>query len=340
MSSVGQNMNNKNTIIQRQAAPATAPATPVATPVIATEVPVASPAGVPTLLKSSTDSLNAGAREGLAVLDESRNESAAYVRKMAVILSILLQSPEMQKNLALLVISGGHFLADLIYNSGQLANDMSFALGPAARQWAWAGSNLFRDSALILFSGAVNMIPIVGPIIGTSLGLTDAQFQAASQVIWQYPLVLDRTTTAAEGFNDNMKDANKQLEVVAEAFRYMGEAAAKIAEAEGGGEELKNEARNLESQIKFTAENKLNSMNLPASAVPITMKSDLKSEVPLAPAPPSAPTSGQTFMGGSKKRKYRKKTGKRKKLKKGKKKTLKKKKKQRRKKGTKKKALH
>ena len=135
--------NNKNTIIQRQAAPATAPATPVATPVIATEVPVASPAGVPTLLKSSTDSLNAGAREGLAVLDESRNESAAYVRKMAVILSILLQSPEMQKNLALLVISGGHFLADLIYNSGQLANDMSFALGPAARQWAWAGSNLF-----------------------------------------------------------------------------------------------------------------------------------------------------------------------------------------------------
>ena len=327
MSSVGQNTNKKeNTIIQRQAAPATpVRATPAAaTPVRATAVPVASsPARVPTLLKSSTASLNAGAREGLAVLDESRNESAAYVRKMAVILSILLQSPEMQKNLALLVISGGHFLADLIYNSGQLANDMSFALGPAARQWAWAGSNLFRDSALILFSGAVNMIPIVGPIIGTSLGLTDAQFQAASQVIWQYPLVLDRTTTAAEGFNDNMKDANKQLEVVAEAFRYMGEAAAKIAEAEGGGEELKNEARNLESQIKFTAENKLNSMNLPASPV-FTMESGPTSEVPLLEAIP--------LKGGSKKRKYRKKTRKRKKLKKGKKKTLKKKKKQRRKK--------
>jgi len=338
-------------------------ATSAVPPVPATSI---EPEDIAAPLAPELRSLVKGEEEAIMELNELKDENAAYVRKMAVTLSIILQDPEMQLNLALLVISGAHFLADVIYNSADIALIMGKALGPAARKSGYVGATFVNEATMVAFGTALSLIPGVGPLLGGWVNLTPPAMDAAGEMIWNFPGLLQRWEAIGEPIGESVGSINELTNQISGFTNVLNDAIGDIA-GQDCAEDWKNmpikERQkckklliNLKKASKAAAaeagEEKVEEVKKAFAAAQTDQFNNPKT-IALASAPPrtqqpQVPAVPMTAAaaGGSKKRKHRKKrthkrrkkTKKHKKLKK-RRKSRKKKKKQRRKKGTKKRAL-
>ena len=161
------------------------------------------------LLDSSLRSLNEHTETALMKFKSRSDEDAAYVRKIAVTLSIILQDPEMQLNLALLVISGAHFLADVIYNTADVALITGRALGPFARKAGYVGATFASEATMVAFGTALSLIPGVGPLLGGWVNLTAPAMGAAGEVIWNFPGILQRWEAIGEPIGKSVGSMNE-----------------------------------------------------------------------------------------------------------------------------------
>lgn len=306
-----------------------------------------------TRVDASLRNLRKGEDKALMELNELKDENAAYVRKMAVTLSIILQDPEMQLNLALLVISGAHFLADVIYNAADVALIMGKALGPAARKAGYVGSTFVNEATMVAFGTALSLIPGVGPLLGGWVNLTGPAMDAAGEMIWNFPGLLQRWEEIGEPIGESVGSINELTNQISGFTNVLNDAIGDIA-----GPDCAGNWNDMPKKEREKCNELLHNFQKAAAKAAAEVGEEKVEEVKKAIAEaqknqPNRPKieSSVPPQGGSKKRKHRKKrthkrrthkrrkkTKKHKKLKK-RRKSHKKKKKQRRKKGTKKRAL-
>jgi hypothetical protein len=274
-------------------------------------------------------------------LNELKDENAAYVRKMAVTLSIILQDPGMQLNLALLVISGAHFLADVIYNTADVALIMGKALGPAARKAGYVGATFANEATMVAFGTALSLIPGVGPLLGGWVNLTGPAMDAAGEMIWNFPGLLQRWEAIGEPIGESVGSINELTNQISGFTNVLNDAIGDIA-----GPDCAGNWNDMPKKEQQKCKKLLTNLKKASKAAEVAA-----GEAKVKEVKKSIAQTLQLHGGGSKKRKHRKKrthkrrthkrrkkTKKHKKLKK-RRKSHKKKKKQRRKKGTKKRAL-
>ena len=338
-----------------------APATSVApvAPVASVAPVLAKPSEVPptghTRVDASLRNLRKGEDKALMELNELKDENAAYVRKMAVTLSIILQDPEMQLNLALLVISGAHFLADVIYNAADVALIMGKALGPAARKAGYVGSTFANEATMVAFGTALSLIPGVGPLLGGWVNLTGPAMDAAGEMIWNFPGLLQRWEAIGEPIGESVGSINELTNQISGFTNVLNDAIGDIAGPDCAGN-WNDMPKKEQEKCNELLHNFQKAANKAAAEAGEEKVEEVKKAFAAAQKNQTNTTklndaTTQNNVGGSKKRKHRKKrthkrrthkrrkkTKKHKKLKK-RRKSHKKKKKQRRKKGTKKRAL-
>ena len=325
-----------------------APEAPVA-PVAPSEVP---PTG-DTRVDASLRNLRKGEDKALMELNELKDENAAYVRKMAVTLSIILQDPEMQLNLALLVISGAHFLADVIYNAADVALIMGKALGPAARKAGYVGSTFANEATMVAFGTALSLIPGVGPLLGGWVNLTGPAMDAAGEMIWNFPGLLQRWEAIGEPIGESVGSINELTNQISGFTNVLNDAIGDIAgpDCAGNWNDMPKKEQEKCNELLHNFQKAANKAAAEAGEEKVEEVKKAFAAAQKNQTNTTKETTTQINAGGSKKRKHRKKrthkrrthkrrkkTKKHKKLKK-RRKSHKKKKKQRRKKGTKKRAL-
>ena len=157
--------------------------------------------------------------KSLQILENATAKNADQIRNTARVIAELSKDPEVQKQFAETIVKIGEAIAAVAENSGEAAENMAIALGPAFRSWSLAASDLAQDLLLNAGTGAVGVVPVVGDIVSTAVQEFSSVNENFMRSFWAFFKMAPKLVEVAQISSEN---ADQALDLASSAKHQMG----------------------------------------------------------------------------------------------------------------------
>ena len=157
--------------------------------------------------------------KSLQILENATAKNADQIRKTARVIAELSKDPEVQKQFAETIVKVGEAIAAVAENSGETAENIAIALGPAFRSWSLAASDLAQDLLLNAGTGAVGAVPVVGDIVATAVQEFSSVNENFMRSFWAWFKMAPHLVEVAQISSEN---ADQALDLASSAKHQMG----------------------------------------------------------------------------------------------------------------------